>query len=398
MRGVDTASLGGTEVVVQRVAHDRVRELEAERDRAQQVRIDERVECGLDRAGLQAGELGKKAEVVELEAAKGGERPGHRTCVRAQIEKAVHDRARRAQRRGRGCVPPEARAPVGDDELARGDQRPHAFGHVERVALCRLPEGAHERVVGRGIGDHAGECAHVVGVERFEVEHHREAVAAQPVERGREHGGHVGWVRARRRDERHRIALEPADQQREDGQRVGVGRVQVVDCEHDGFGAGPADKELFERTERAGAAASCRPSRPCAAASASRSSAATVEQRGVAFGRERVAQRGVDRRERDVAVELVEPARQHPVAEHVGLFEHCSEEPRLSDPGLAADDDHRRGTSPGCLQRLYRALELGVASDQRARHRGDATADPPSPDPLRCRPAPPGAATAPSSR
>ena len=171
-----------------------------------------------------------------------------------------------------------------------------------------------------------------------------------------------------------RIAPEPADQQREDGQRVGVGRVQVVDCEHDGFGGRPPHKELFERTDEPGQWH--RVARRAHVRGGERlpQLGREVERRGVAFGHERVSQRGVDRRERDVAVELVEPARQDPVAEHVGLFEHCSEEPRLPDPGLAADDDHRRGTGPGGLQRLdprwssaWRPIEHGPTSPRRYR-------------------------------
>ena len=367
--GVDPAAFRGPEVVVQRDPHDRVGEVVAVVGNAQHVRLHERVEGGVDGAGIEVGELGHEVELVDPEPPERGQDARDRACLRSEVVEAVQERAATAER-GRGVRVGEVAAGVVDDEPAGREERSAALLDVERVALGGVPERVDEAIVG-GDGQHGpGDGAHVLHVERADVDHGGEAVTVEAVDGRGEVDRHVGRVDSHRGEERHRRRAQVPHEQREHGEGVGVGHVEVVDGEHGRVPSAPGAQELLDGVEHAAEGdgrgdvdGERRPETGLGGGDGGL-------EPGIALRGERGPDRGPERGVRQVAVELVETALEHDVAEELRLRDGLGEEARLPDPGLAPQDDRAGSAAARRLERLDEELELGVATDEGPRHRG----------------------------
>ena len=359
-------ALGGQQVRVDGLAHERVTEVQAVVVGHEHVRAD-----GLAQRTQQLALIGPEdrgEQRVVGAAADDGQRSQRLLGDRRQRVDAHEQRVAQA---------------VGQLVAGAGAMGREQLLGEERVALRAREDLVGERRAGRRVED-PGELAHQLRARQpSELDALHAPVARDLRELGLQRVAAMQFVRAVCRDDRHALVAGVRDDVAHEVERRGIGPVQVLDDEqHRRLLRQPAQQpeQQLEQPRlcvRAGVAGRRRGRRGVGELGhGARELRAglrceLVEHACVRSGGE-LAQGGDDRGVRHVAAAETETrARQDEDAVRPRTARELLHEAALADAGLAADDRQARVAAGGAPHRRAQRGELGVAADERAA--GDAT-------------------------
>ena len=232
-------ALGGRELVVDGVAHERVHEAQR-RLGAQDLRAHERPRRAGHGRLVELGERGDDGQLGAL--AQHAHRARHRRGVRGEPGEAEQDGAGDGARAD-GAHGVEVRG-VGTDAL--GLQRAQQLAQQQRVAARGVVAGVAEGRLGGLAQLRAHERADRRRPERARAQRQRRRVVR---DLGEQRGVRPGLAAAQRRGDEQRGAVEPAGEVGEEAQGGAVAPVQVVDGEQERALGGEVEREPVEAVQ-----------------------------------------------------------------------------------------------------------------------------------------------------